>query len=90
MGVSGDSESIVSGRVVSRKPSTLPLTVDLYSSRARYGEVFKSAGYVNNIHCGFYILPFFHSCKYDFEKSIEILEAHTLISIYNIYIIYRY
>ena len=29
MGVSGDSGSIVSGRVVNRKPSTLPLTIDL-------------------------------------------------------------
>ena len=90
MSVSGDLESIVSERVVNRKPSTLPLTVDLYSSRARFEEVSKSTKYVNNIHYRFYILPFFHSCKYDFGKSIEILEALTLISIYNIYIIYRY
>ena len=35
MGISADSESIVSGRVVTRKPSTLPLTIDLYSLGAK-------------------------------------------------------
>ena len=32
MGVSEDSESIVSGNAVNRDSNTLPLTIDLYSS----------------------------------------------------------
>ena len=36
MGVSGDFESIVSGRVINRKLGALPLTVDLFSGRAGF------------------------------------------------------
>ena len=35
MGVSEDSESVVSGRAFTRKQSTLPLTIDSISVRAR-------------------------------------------------------
>ena len=47
MGFSEDSESIVSGRVVNRKSSTPPLTVDLYSARARFLRVCKQGNNVN-------------------------------------------
>ena len=47
MGFSEDSESIVSGRVVNRQSSTPPLTVDLYSARARFLRVCKQDNNVN-------------------------------------------
>ena len=50
MGISEDFESVVSGGVVNRKPSALPLTVDLYSARARFLRVCKQGNIVNQIH----------------------------------------
>ena len=47
MGISEDFESVVSGGVFNRKPSTLPLTVDLYSARARFLRVCKQGNNVN-------------------------------------------
>ena len=49
MGVSGDFESIVSGRVVNRNPSTLPLTIDLYSLGARPVIIIISIHFVKYI-----------------------------------------
>ena len=41
MGVSEDSESVVSGRAVTRASSALPLTIDLCSGRVWAWEYFK-------------------------------------------------
>ena len=50
MGVSEDSESIVSGRVVTRMSSILPLTIDLCSGRARAWEHIKYAKIVTIVY----------------------------------------
>ena len=50
MGVSEDSESIVSGRVVTREEGTLPLTVDLCSGRVGAGENFEHAEIVTIVY----------------------------------------
>ena len=49
MGVSAGSESIVSGREVNRKPSTLPLTIDLYSLGAQSTIILISIYFVKYI-----------------------------------------
>ena len=54
MGVSEDSESIVSGRVVTREEGILPLTIDLCSGRAGAGEYFKYAKIVTIVYHDLY------------------------------------
>ena len=88
MGVSGDSESIVSGRVVNRKLSVLPLTIDLYSSRARFLQAHKTGNNVNQIrihiwmHCTTTIQVFIYS-----NRTGRFLSVHQKWNFNIIYII---